>query len=228
MQKLLILASALFWSILMAGSVAAQTAVTTYHYDNLRMGWNQTETALTTANVNQQNFVPLPGSPFLLPDPNDQVDAQPLFVPSQYIAPNSQNLTGGTYDVVFVVTEADNIYAVDASTGNIVNEMNLGSPVLHPPGVGGFNGQTMGIYGTPVIDPEAQILYVIAYVYVNGAPTYQLHALDLGTLAEKPGNSPLTITASHVLPGVTLPFKPRPTFPFSAASEQQRAGLVLF
>jgi hypothetical protein len=92
MQKLLILASALFWSILMAGSVAAQTAVTTYHYDNLRMGWNQTETALTTANVNQQNFVPLPGSPFLLPDPNDQVDAQPLFVPSQYIAPNYKTL----------------------------------------------------------------------------------------------------------------------------------------
>ena len=225
MQKLLILASALCWSVLMAGSGAAQTAVTTYHYDNLRTGWNQTETVLNTANV-QDNFgllwtVPLPNS-------NDQVDAQPLFVPSQYIAPNSQNLTGGTYDVVFVVTEADNVYAIDASTGNIVNEINLGSPVLDPPGGGGFNGPTMGIYGTPVIDPEAQILYVMAYVNVNGAPTYQLHALDLSTLADKPGNSPLTITASHVLPGVTPPFKPLPTFPFSAASEQQRTGLVFF
>ena len=142
MQKLLILASALCWSVLMAGSGAAQTAVTTYHYDNLRTGWNQTETVLNTANV-QDNFgllwtVPLPNS-------NDQVDAQPLFVPSQYIAPNSQNLTGGTYDVVFVVTEADNVYAIDASTGNIVNEINLGSPVLDPPGGGGFNGPTMGI-----------------------------------------------------------------------------------
>ena len=39
MQKLLILASALFWSVVMLGSGAAQTAVTTYHYDNLRTGW---------------------------------------------------------------------------------------------------------------------------------------------------------------------------------------------
>ena len=50
MQKLLIIASALFWSILMVGSVAAQTAVTTYHYDNLRTGWNQNETLLTATN----------------------------------------------------------------------------------------------------------------------------------------------------------------------------------
>ena len=101
MQKLLILASVLFWSVVMLRSGAAQTAVTTYHYDNLRTGWNQTETVLTTTNVNQQNFVLL-HTVQLDVQLYDQVDAQPLFVPSQYIAPNSDSLTGGTYDVVFV------------------------------------------------------------------------------------------------------------------------------
>ena len=30
---------------------AGQTAVTTYHFDNYRTGWNQKETVLTPANV---------------------------------------------------------------------------------------------------------------------------------------------------------------------------------
>jgi hypothetical protein len=224
MQKLLILASVLFWSVVMLRSGAAQTAVTTYHYDNLRTGWNQTETVLTTTNVNQQNFVLL-HTVQLDVQLYDQVDAQPLFVPSQYIAPNSDSLTGGTYDVVFVATESNNVYAIDASAGVIVNRKNLGSPVPQAVVGGSFNGPNVGIYGTPVIDPETQTLYVIAFVYVNGTPTYQLHALDLSTFADK-GNSPLTVSPptapiSQLLTDGT-------TFTFSTGVEQQRAGLVLF
>lgn len=75
----------------MLGNVAAQTAVTTYHYDNLRTGWNQNETKLTATNF-PNNFRLL--ETVML---DDQVDAQPLVV-------SSLNIAGGTHDVVYVVT----------------------------------------------------------------------------------------------------------------------------
>ena len=40
-------------SPLLAG---AQTAVTTYHYDNNRTGWNRTESVLTPTNVGSSSF----------------------------------------------------------------------------------------------------------------------------------------------------------------------------
>src|SRR5271154_642167 len=55
---------------------AAQTAVTTYHYDNNRTGWNQNESVLTPANVASSSFGLLQTVAL-----NDQVDAQPLVVP---------------------------------------------------------------------------------------------------------------------------------------------------
>jgi hypothetical protein len=207
MQKLLIIASALFWSILMVGSVAAQTAVTTYHYDNLRTGWNQNETLLTATNF-PNNFGLLQTVEL-----DDQVDAQPLIVPSL-------NIAGGTHDVVYVVTESNTIYAIDASTGAILVQRNLGPPVpvtasLHC----NFNGPNVGINGTPVIDLNSQTLYVIAYV--NGSPpTYQLHALNLTTLMDR-WNSPLTVGASHKLTNGSA-------YSFDATYERQRPGLVLF
>jgi hypothetical protein len=35
---------------------AGQVAVTTYHYDNNRTGWNKHETVLTPANVGTSSF----------------------------------------------------------------------------------------------------------------------------------------------------------------------------
>ena len=151
----------------MVGSGAAQTAVTTHHYDNLRTGWNQTETVLNTTNV-KQNFQLL-HTVQLDANVYDQVDAQPLYVPSQYIAPNPDSPSGGTYDVVFIATESNRVYAIDASAGVIVNRKLLGPPVPHAVVPGSLAGPTVGIYGTPVIDPETQTLYVIDYVYVNNS-----------------------------------------------------------
>ena len=223
MAKLLILASALLCSVLMVGSGAAQTAVTTHHYDNLRTGWNQTETVLNTTNV-KQNFQLL-HTVQLDANVYDQVDAQPLYVPSQYIAPNPDSPSGGTYDVVFIATESNRVYAIDASAGVIVNRKLLGPPVPHAVVPGSLAGPTVGIYGTPVIDPETQTLYVIDYVYVNNStPTYQLHALDLSTFADK-GNSPLTVSPSSAQISQLLTDKT--TLTFNAAAEQQRTGLVL-
>jgi hypothetical protein len=48
-------AAAALW-IWVAGAACAQVNVTTYHYNNLRTGWNQNETSLTQSNVGSGSF----------------------------------------------------------------------------------------------------------------------------------------------------------------------------
>ena len=73
-----------FFLIVLLGAMAslagAQTAITTYHYDNYRTGWNQNETTLTPANVKNKIFGRLHTVTL-----DDQVDAQPLVVPGVQI-----------------------------------------------------------------------------------------------------------------------------------------------
>src|SRR6202035_4375601 len=164
-----------FATVVVAGSAAAQSPVwvPTYHYDNLRTGWNRHETQLTLQNVTQSTFGII-GTAKL----DDQVDAQPLIVPNQTLVGATWS---GTFDVVYVATESNSIYAIDASNGNILLFRNLGKPVAK----GGIAHN--GIQSTPVIDVAAQTLYLIAYV--NGPPrSYQLHALNLSDLTDKSGS----------------------------------------
>ena len=76
----------------------AKVAVTTYHYDSLRTGWNSSETTLTASNF-PPNFGVVATVPL-----DDQVDAQPLIVPNLTIA-------GRRHDVVYVATESNSVYA---------------------------------------------------------------------------------------------------------------------
>ena len=134
-----------------AAPASATQAVTTYHYDNYRTGWNSQETTLTAANF-PSTFGILQTVTL-----DDLVDAQPLVVPGLTIA-------GGTHDVIYVATESNTIYAIDASSGAVLLRQNLGSPVPTP--VGCNITPNVGITGTPVMDLASQTLYVIAY----GAP----------------------------------------------------------
>ena len=43
-------------SLAIASTAAAQVAVTTYHYDNYRTGWNSHESVLTPTNVASSSF----------------------------------------------------------------------------------------------------------------------------------------------------------------------------
>jgi hypothetical protein len=154
--------------------VNAKVAVTTYHYDNLRTGWNQQETSLTTASFPSKFGI------LTTVTLDNRVDAQPLLVPGLTIA-------GGTHDVVYVATESNTVYAIDASTGAILLSRTLGRHGVY------------GIFSTPVIDLAANTLYVIAY-NKGSPPVYQLHALDLGTLHDTV-NPPdgVEVAASHTL-----------------------------
>ena len=180
----------------------APIAVTTYHYDTLRTGWNRYETVLNAAKW-PSTFGVLKTVAL-----DDQVDAQPLLAPAQQIA-------GGVHDVLYVVTENNSVYAIDANSGAILVQRNLGAPVPTPLGCGN-NGPNVGITSTPVIDLTMGEIFLIAYV--NGAtPTYQLHALNLITLADN--IAPVTVAASQTLTDGT-------TFRFNATYQRQRPGLL--
>jgi hypothetical protein len=191
-----------------APAVALNLAVVTYHYDNQRTGWNGNETTLTPANVGSTSFGVLAQVGL-----DDQVDAQPVVVPSQQITAGP---TRGTYQVVYVVTEANTIYAIRASDGAVLLSRNLGTPVPFPLGCSN-NGPNVGISATPVIDVAAQALYVIAYTLMSGIPTYQIFALNLNDLTDR--IAPVTVAASHTLSDGT-------TYNFNAQFQRQRSALV--
>jgi hypothetical protein len=195
--------------VLIPVGALAQTAVTTYHYDSYRTGWNNTETTLTPANVGSSSFGLLHNVAL-----GDQVDSQPLVVPGVTITAGTSQ---GQHDVVYVATEGNTIYAIDVHSGAVLLNPNFGSPVQYPLGCNN-NGPNVGINSTPVIDPSSNTLYVMIYTQDLSGPAYRLHALDLGSLTDKV--TPQIVSASHTLSNGT-------TFNFIATYQRQRPGLLL-
>jgi hypothetical protein len=183
-------------------------AVTTYHYDNFRTGWNPDETSLTYNTVSSSSFGLLHTVTL-----DDQVDAQPLIVPDET---TTRGGAPGRHDVVYVATENDTIYAIDASSGKVLFDQHLGNPVPSPLGCNN-NGPNVGINGTPVIDRAANVMYVIAYTLENNTPTYLIHELDLSNLTDVV--APVVVSASHILTDGS-------TFQFNATYQRQRPGLL--
>lgn len=175
--------------------------VYTQHNDNARTGQNLAETTLTPATVASGRFGLL-----FRQDVDDQVFAQPLYVPAMEIA-------GGRHNVVIVATAANSVYAFDADEARPpywhVNLGRPGSVEQHHFWCLDILGN-MGIIGTPVIDPETGTLYVVALTHEGVGWAQRLHALDLATGAERP-HSPVLVTC----PG------------FDAILENQRPALLL-
>jgi outer membrane protein assembly factor BamB len=193
-------------TLILPSPASAVQKITTHHYDNFRTGWNPYEFTLTPANV--------PGLRLVTQIPLDeQVDAQPLFA-------SGVAIVGGTHNVIYVATENDTIYALDAATGAVLLQRNFGAPVPQSvlPGFCGNNSIAVGINSTPVMDFAAQTLYVMVYTYENNTPIYRLHALALGTLADKV--TPVVVQAKARLDDGS-------TWNFQAAYSRQRSGLLL-
>lgn len=83
--------------------------VTTYHNDAARTGQFLAETQLTPATVNAAGFGKLFAAAV-----DGQVYAQPLYVAGLVIKGQ------GRHNVVFVATEHDSVYALDAETGAVL------------------------------------------------------------------------------------------------------------
>ena len=202
-----ILGAALLTTVSLAQ--AGNPDVTTYHNDRQRTGWNNQESLLTPTTVAGTSFQKL--ATVVL---DEQVDAQPLYVARQPIEGK------GVHNTVYVATENNSVYAIDAQTGTILLHRNFGVPVPLSAIPGGCpnNVRSVGINSTPVIDPAAGTLYVLTYNYGTKQPTYYFHALDLSTLKDKVARK--MASGSATLTDGTV-------FPFSSATNRQRAALLL-
>ncbi len=207
-------------TLLCAISSYGQISVLTYHNDLARTGRNLNETSLSPSTIRSGRFGPL------FTDAVDgQIYAQPLYV-------SGLNIPGkGVYNVVFVVTEHDSVYAFDADgvATTPLWHVNFTNPALGITPASAVDLQCaaiapeVGITGTPVIDPTTGTLYVVAMTleYYAGNYVQRLHALDLSTGAERPG-SPVEIQAST--PGTG---DGNTTVKFNPGSYKQRPGLLL-
>src|SRR5262249_7658026 len=93
----------LFGSLTPAAPAAGGTGVLTYHNDTARTGANLNETTLTPQNVNASSFGKLFDYKV-----DGYVYAQPLVV-------SNLRIGGQVHNVLFVATENDSVYALDAN-----------------------------------------------------------------------------------------------------------------
>ena len=196
-------------------------SVLTQHNDNTRSGWNDNETALTTSNVNVQQF----GAVFTLPV-DDQVYAQPLVVGHVAVG-------DGYHNVVYIATVNNTVYAYDGDNGNLYWQENFTAPGMRAPSrtdmtgaCGGsyqdFSGN-IGIVGTPVIDATSGTMYFVARSTTGSAFVQYLHAVRIVDGSEIAG-SPAAITATY---SGTGDGSVNGVIAFDAQRQNQRQGLTL-
>ena len=82
---------------------------------------------------------------------------------------------------VFVATENDTVYALSASSGAVIWSKHLATPVPASSLPCGDISPTVGITGTPVIDPARGEIFVVADEWVNGKPAHLLAGLSTAT-----------------------------------------------
>ena len=204
----------------------ADVAVLTQHNDLARTGANLNEPVLNTTNVNTNQF----GLVFTRAV-DDQIYAQPLVMTNVNLGAK------GTHNIVIVATVTNSVYAFDADAPSVSTpywQVSFNGPGVVPPvntdmtgacggGYVDFSG-SMGIVGTPVIDPVAGTIFLVVRTKESGTTFVQrLHALDVHTGAEQT-NSPVVITATYSgtgdgSSGGIITFDPQ--------KQNQRPGLAL-
>jgi iron transport multicopper oxidase len=191
--------------VALAGARGAAAEVTGAA-DNLRTGWYPDEPALAPGNITKERFKQLFEDKL-----EGQIYAQPL-------------TANGT---LLVVTEQNWAYGLDPASGIVRWKRQLGTAVeagespeapikctdLEP---------RVGITGTPVIDTERGVAYLVSNRYVSGGSGpigWYMHALELSTGNEVAG-FPVQITGeAQNLSPETVPFEP--------AQELQRPALLM-
>jgi hypothetical protein len=218
---LFLIAAAMVFRQCGTGVKAGKPAMLTYLVNGARTGVQPNETVLTPQNVNARTF----GKLFSLPV-DGQVYAQPLYVSRLRMS------DGDRHNVLYVATEHDSVYAFDVGgkTSSPLWQVSLlrpGEQTLNANGERFAIQPEIGVTGTPVIDLQLGVLYVVARskVVTAGKTIYiqRLHALSL-THGDEELNGPTVITAS--VPG-TAPDAVNGRVRFNRLKENQRGALLL-
>ncbi len=191
-----------------------QAQVLTEHNDVLRSGANTGETVLTSANVNFNTFGKL-----FTQNVDGFIVGQPLYLSAVHFP------DGSTHNVVYVATQHDGVFAFDGDSSQPplwnTSFINPAAGVTTVPitdfGCAGTAFTEIGIVSTPVIDPLASTLFVLAKTLENGAYIFRLHALSTTTGADV--IPPAVISASMSTNAGPLQFNP--------AFQMQRPALLL-
>jgi len=187
--------------------------------DASEKGLYGSETTLTTANVNPNQFGRVGSF-----QADGLVMAQPLYVT------NLDMGSGGTHSVVIVATENDSVYAIDADNpgaGALWQRSYIdpahGVTTL-PDNFGGRTtlGGQVGITGTPVIDAGTGVLYFVTTLARNGVAEQWLRAVDIRSGTDF-GPGGVKIEAS--VPGDGKG-SVNGTINFDPSLQNQRAGLT--
>jgi hypothetical protein len=131
------------------------------------------------------------------------VYAQPLYIEG---GPNGRAS-------LIVVTESNNVYALDTITGNVIWQRSVGAPVTS--GLPCGNISPLGITGTPVVHLASRSLFFDAMI--NGTTKkHFIYSLNVDTGAINPG-WPVNVNATARYNGIT----------FTSSIQNQRAALGL-
>ncbi|HYA67105.1 MAG TPA: PQQ-binding-like beta-propeller repeat protein, partial [Acidimicrobiales bacterium] len=140
-----------------SGGGASPGNWTTYHQNNIRSGVEPSSN-ITAVSARWSGSVTL----------DADVYAEPL-------------VCGNT---VYVATEDDTVYAVNSTSGAIVWQQHLGTPVESSTLPCGDIGPTTGITGTPVIDVSTGVLYAVAFLAPDQHVLFGLD-VDNGTVVSQ-------------------------------------------
>ena len=102
--------------------------------------------------------------------------------------------------LIYVATENDTVYALSAATGTVAWSAHVGNPVAARSLPCGDISPTVGITGTPVIDPSRQEIFVVADTDAGGHPAHMLVGLstesgkvELRQRVDPPGDDPAAL-----------------------------------
>jgi polyvinyl alcohol dehydrogenase (cytochrome) len=173
-------------AVLGAYAAAAIPAWTTYRHDAARSGIDPDSTSPVT-----------PAQAWQTPALDGEVYGQPLVY--------------GSY--VYVATENDSVYRLNAATGAVVWSTHLATPEPSSAAPCGDISPSIGVTSTPVIDSATDRIYVVGAVSAAGTVHHELFALDL----------------SSGQPIAGFPIMVDPHYPSggAAVNQLQRAGLAL-
>lgn len=148
-------------------SAHSQVSVTTDHYGATRLGWNNSETAITTSNA----------GPRLQNSCTHAVDGA---VYGQQLVAASVSISGVSHNLLVSATMHDSVYAFDAdSCSSAIWQTSVGTSRTSYPGTQhAFYDSELGCISTPAIDAANSVVYVLC---ATPAPTWVLYQLSLTT-----------------------------------------------